>query len=99
MHSIPSNGMSQRQIALLERALAILSKLDEGGWREIPPDLRVAFAKYMEPDAWTRLPDVLTLREAALMIVRDAIARNGEFSATSDEQPTHHTAPLRVFAA
>jgi len=99
VYSIPSNSMSERQIALLERALAIVSKLDEGGWRAIPLDLRLAFAKYMDPDIWTGLPDILTLREAALMIVRDAIARTGEFTAASDGQTTHDKAPLRVFAA
>jgi hypothetical protein len=99
VNSAQTNCMSQRQIALLDRALAILSKLDEGGWHEIPLDLRVSFAKYMEPDMWTRLPDVLTLREAALMIVRDAIARTGEFSAASGEQSGNDRPPLKAFAA
>jgi hypothetical protein len=30
-------------------------------------------------DAWTGLSDVLALREAALLIIRDAITRTGEF--------------------
>jgi hypothetical protein len=31
-------------------------------------------------DVWTGQSDLLTLREAALMIVRDAITRTGEFA-------------------
>jgi hypothetical protein len=33
----------------------------------------------MDEEVWTGLPDLLTLRQAALMIIRDAIARTGEF--------------------
>ena len=43
-------------------------------------DLHPSFAKYMGEEVWTGRPDLLSLREAALMIVRDAIARTGEFS-------------------
>jgi len=96
VQSVQSNNMTQRQLCLLERALLILSKVDENGWHGIPPDLRISFAKYMEPDFWTHLPDLLTLREAALMIVRDAIARTGEFSTNSADQPAHDTAPLEA---
>lgn len=80
VHSVCSNSLSQHQIALLERALLVLAKMDEGGWHEMPLDLRVSFAKYMHPEVWTHLPDLLTLREAALLIIRDAIARAGEFN-------------------
>lgn len=91
--------MSPHQIALLERALLIVAKLDEGGWSEMPPDLRVSFAKYMDSEVWTHLPDLLTLREAALMIVRDAIARDGEFHVDASEQPADHEAPLKACIA
>jgi hypothetical protein len=47
-------------------------------------DLHPSFAKYMCRDVWTGHSDLLTLREAALMIVRDAIMRTGEFG---DEEP------------
>jgi hypothetical protein len=33
----------------------------------------------MSKDVWTGEPDALTLSEAALLIVRDAIMRIGEF--------------------
>jgi hypothetical protein len=77
VHSIHS--MSQHRILLLEHALRQLSGIDQASWDEIPMDLHPSFAKYMDEEVWTGLPDLLTLRQAALLIVRDAIARTGEF--------------------
>jgi hypothetical protein len=71
--------MSQHQFSLLEYALRQVAKIDPSNWDEIPLDLHPSFARYTCADAWTGRPDLLTLREAALMIVRDAIARTGEF--------------------
>jgi len=34
----------------------------------------------MNKDVWTGEPDPLTLSEAALLILRDAITRTGEFA-------------------
>jgi hypothetical protein len=34
----------------------------------------------MGADVWTGLTDLMNLREAALMIIRDAITRSGEFT-------------------
>jgi hypothetical protein len=34
----------------------------------------------MGDEVWTHAPDLFTLREAALMIIRDAILHAGEFS-------------------
>jgi hypothetical protein len=72
--------MTGHQILLLEHALRLLFRIEQSGWDEIPLDLHHSFAKYMDDDVWTGLPDLLTLREAALMIVRDAISRTGEFA-------------------
>ena len=77
VHSIHS--MSQHQTLLVEHALRQLSDIDQASWDEIPMDLHPSFAKYMDEEVWTGLPDLLTLRQAALMIIRDAIARTGEF--------------------
>jgi hypothetical protein len=79
VRSIYSNSMSQHQIQLLEHALRQVSEIDQASWDEIPADLHPSFAKYMSEEVWTGLPDLLTLKEAALMIIRDAIARTGEF--------------------
>ena len=77
VHSIHS--LSQHQILLLEHALRQLWEIDQASWDEIPMDLHPSFARYMDEEVWTGLPDLLTLRQAALLIVRDAIARSGEF--------------------
>jgi len=98
-HSSHSRSMSQHQISLLQRALLIVAKIDEGGWHEIPEDLRIPFAKYMDPEAWTHLPDLLSLREAALMVVRDAIARTGEFAPEAADEPAQDEAPNKVLTA
>jgi hypothetical protein len=72
--------MSRHQIELLEHALCELEKFEPSGWSSIPADLKPSFAKYMSKDVWIGVPDLFDLRHAALMIVRDAIARTGEFS-------------------
>jgi hypothetical protein len=71
--------MTQAQIELVEYALRQISMISQSGWGDIPVHLHPAFARYMAVDAWTGDPDIYTLREAALLIVRDAIARTGEF--------------------
>lgn len=73
--------------------------MEDRGWDAIPPDLRVSFAKYMGEEVWTHLPDLLSLREAALMIIRDAIARTGEFSPEAADEPEHAAAPLKAHLA
>jgi hypothetical protein len=98
VHSVHSNGLSRHQLALLERALLVLSKLDEGGWHELPPDLRVSFARYMDPEVWTHLPDLLTYRQASLKIVRDAIAHVGEFSLCSADRAAAEGPPKILVA-
>jgi hypothetical protein len=82
-HSVGSKSMSQHQTLLLEHALRQVTKIERAGWEEIPTDLHPSFAKYMGEEVWTGQPDLLSLREAALMIIRDAIARTGEFSEES----------------
>ncbi len=82
--SIYSNRTSKHQFSLLDQALHQLSRIDPPCWDDMPTDLQTSFARYMGVDAWTGRPDLLTLREAALMIIRDAISRTGEFS---DEIP------------
>jgi hypothetical protein len=77
--SVYPRGMSPRQISLLHHALRLAFKIDQARWSEIPLEARISLAKYMGEDVWTHLPDLLALREAAVMIIRDAIARTGEF--------------------
>ncbi len=74
---------TQKQVELVEHALRQLTGISRSAWPEIPQYLHPAFARYMSKDAWTGEPDALTLSEAALLIVRDAIVRIGEFG--SDE--------------
>lgn len=80
VHSVHSRSMSQHQISLLEHALRQVSKIEPACWDEIPPDLHASFTRYMGEEVWTGLPDLMTLRQAALLIIRDAIMRTGEFS-------------------
>ena len=80
MHSVDFKNMTQHQISLVECALRHLTRIEQVSWNAIPLDLHVSFARYMCPDAWTGMSDLLTLREAALIIVRDAITRSGEFA-------------------
>jgi hypothetical protein len=74
----PTN-VTQKRVELVEHALRQLTKISRSAWPEIPQYLHPAFARYMSKDAWTGEPDALTLSEAALLIVRDAIMRIGEF--------------------
>lgn len=72
--------MTQRQIELLEYALRQITRAERASWQDIPNHLRSSFARYMDADVWTHNADLATLRDAALKILRDAIARTGEFS-------------------
>lgn len=96
VHSVDSKSMSPHQVSLLERALFVLAKMDERGWQEMPLDLRMSFAKHMDVEVWTHLPDLLSLREAALIIVRNAIARTDEFS---PEAAAQASPPLQALMA
>jgi len=75
---VPS--VTQHQISLVEYALRQVSKIEQNTWEAIPADLHPSFARYMGRNVWTSQSDLLTLRGAALMIIRDAITRTGEFS-------------------
>jgi hypothetical protein len=79
VHSAVSRNMTHHQITLVEQALRQLSRVEPTAWDEIPPDLQPSFTKYMCRDVWTGQCDLLSLREAALMVIRDAITRTGEF--------------------
>jgi hypothetical protein len=79
-HTVFPKRMSVHQLLLLEHALRQVSKIQPASWDEMPVDLHPSFAHYMSKDVWTGCPDLLTLRVAGLMIIRDAIARTGEFS-------------------
>jgi hypothetical protein len=72
--------MTTHQIELVEHALRQVTKISQSNWDAIPMDLHASFARYMCKEVWTGESDLLTLRDAALMIVRDAITRTGEFA-------------------
>ena len=74
-----SPKMSEKQVNLIECALRVLTHVSPRGWDEIPADLHQCFEKYMDRDVWTGVADLQTVREAAVMILRDAIAHRGEF--------------------
>lgn len=80
LQSVHPRSVTQSRLELLEHALRQLTGISRSGWHDIPQHLHPAFAKYMSKDVWTGQSDPLTLSEAALMIVRDAIARTGEFA-------------------
>ena len=80
VHSVDSKSMTPHQICLVEHALRQISRIEESGWDTIPTDLQPSFMKYMCRDVWTGQSDLLTLRDAALLIIRDAITHTGEFS-------------------
>jgi hypothetical protein len=84
--TVHPRSATQKQVELVEHALRQLTGISRSAWPEIPQYLHPAFARYMSKDAWTGEPDALTLSEAALLIVRDAIIRIGEFATdeTSD---------------
>jgi hypothetical protein len=78
--TVRPRSATQKQVELVEHALRQLTGISRSAWPEIPQYLHPAFARYMSKDAWTGEPDALTLSEAALLIVRDAIIRIGEFA-------------------
>ena len=79
--------LAPMQIVLVEHALREITKISPAGWSSIPIHLQAPFTKYMSKDAWTGQPDPATLPDAALMIVRDAISRRGEFATDSRKAP------------
>ena len=79
LQTVHPRSATQKQVELVEHALRQLTRISRSAWPEIPQYLHPAFARYMSKDAWTGEPDALTLSEAALLIVRDAIMRIGEF--------------------
>jgi hypothetical protein len=80
LQSVESKGMTRSQVELVERALREVTRIDPPSWDEIPVRLHPYFARYMSHDCWTGGPDLSTLRDAALLILRDAITRSGEFA-------------------
>ncbi len=80
LQTVHPRSATQKQVELVEHALRQLTGISRSAWPEIPQYLHPAFARYMSKDAWTGEPDALSLSEAALLIVRDAIMRTGEFS-------------------
>jgi hypothetical protein len=80
LQAVRPTSKIQSRIELLEHALRQLTGISRSGWHDIPQHLHPAFAKYMSKDVWTGESDPLTLPEASLMIVRDAITRTGVFT-------------------
>ena len=80
VQAVHPKGMTSKQIDLLEHALRQITNISQLGWDSIPTELHPSFAKYMCNDVWTGQSDPLTLRETALIVIRDAIARLGEFA-------------------
>ena len=80
LQAVRPTSKIQSRIELLEHALRQLTGISRSGWHDIPQHLHPAFAKYMSKDVWTGESDPLTLSEASLMIVRDAITRTGVFA-------------------
>ena len=79
LQTVHPRSATQKQVELMEHALRQLTGISRSAWPEIPQYLHPAFARYMSKDPWTGEPDALSLSEAALLIVRDAIMRTGEF--------------------
>jgi hypothetical protein len=75
-----SKTFTPSQTELLEHALRLVTGIGPLTWQEIPSHLHHSFAKHMDKDLWTSEVDLLSLSEAAMMILRDAIARTGEFA-------------------
>jgi hypothetical protein len=92
VHSVCSKTMSQHQLSLLEHALHLVCRIDPDAWDQIPLDLHPSFARYMPADVWTGRAESRTLVKAALMVIRDAIARTGEFTEETSEtaEVVHH---------
>ncbi len=83
LQSVDSTPMVPVQVQLVEQALRVLMKISAPDWNDIPIHLQPCFAKYMDREVWLGGPDLKSLSTAALMIVRDAITRTGEFIETS----------------
>jgi hypothetical protein len=81
---VQPGSATQSKLELLEHALRELTGIAPSSWHDIPQHLQASFAKYMNKDVWTGEPDPLTFSEASLLIIRDAIARTGEFA--NDEE-------------
>jgi hypothetical protein len=79
VNSIDSRSMTPHQVSLVECALRHVCRIEDPLWDEIPLDLQASFIRYMGRDAWTGQPDLMSLRESAMLIVRDAITHTGEF--------------------
>jgi hypothetical protein len=79
VNSIVSRSMTPHQVSLVEYALRQMCRIEDSLWDEIPLDLQASFIRYMGRDVWTGQPDLLSLQESAMLIVRDAITRTGEF--------------------
>jgi hypothetical protein len=77
--SVDSRNMTHHQISLVEHALRQVFRIEPAEWDELPLDLQASFTRYMCRDAWTGQCDLLSLREAALLVIRDAISGTGEF--------------------
>ena len=71
--------MTQHQSSLVEHALRQVAKVNQAGWEGIPDGLQASFVPYLCRDVWTSQSDLISVRKAALMIIRDAITRTGEF--------------------
>jgi hypothetical protein len=80
LQAVRPTSKIQSRIELLEHALRQLTGISRSSWHDIPQHLHPAFAKYMSKDVWTGESDPLTLSEASLLIVRDAITRTGLFA-------------------
>ena len=80
LQSVHPKSATQGQIELVEHALRQVTRISRSGWHDIPQHLHPSFQRYMNKDIWTGESDPSTLSEAALMIVRDAITRSGEFA-------------------
>ncbi len=78
--TMQSSTFTPSQTELLEHALRLVTGICPLTWQETPSHLRHSFAKHMSKDLWTGEADLLSLPEAAMMIIRDAIARTGEFA-------------------
>lgn len=86
MLQVVSQGKeAHSRIQLVEYALRQLTGISPSGWHDIPHYLHASFSRYMTKDAWTGESDPLSLPEAALLIVRDAITKTGEFAHDESE--------------
>ena len=84
----PNAQLAPTQIVLVEHALREITNISPSGWNAMPRHLQASFIKYMSKDPWTGQPDTATLTDAALMVVRDAISRRGEFAAEPRKVPS-----------